>query len=176
MNDLVYFLFEIPIDVNLVKKIVIYKEIKSCMNMMNEANYPIDRVCFTTDKICNDNAIKVSRTILKKKICEKGITMQPFSDFLNKYDFNDKTVKNETEHIVTKVFADVLCKDEDSIEINSHFIFDLGGSSLDYCTLLVKLENEFNIPFNFKDHSFSTVKEFSDYIIQSKGGETSEKI
>ena len=85
---------------------------------------------------------------------------------MEKEDDNEEIINDVNKRVIA-IFADILGKDPQDIGINSHFIFDLGGTSLDYCTLLIKLKNEFNIDFNFENQSCSTVKEFSNYIIDN---------
>ena len=83
----------------------------------------------------------------------------------------------DTLNAVKRIIAEVLSRDEGSIGDDMHFIFDLGGTSLDYCTLLIKLQNEFGVEFSFDKHSCSSAKEFAQYIIKNhSGGQKSEKI
>ena len=65
---------------------------------------------------------------------------------------------------VKKVFKELLNSNDD-IDINAHFILDLGGTSLDYLTLLVKLEEKYDIKFNNNIEPFYTVLQFSNYIV-----------
>ena len=60
----------------------------------------------------------------------------------------------------------MLNKAIDEIDLNSHFIFDLGGTSLEYLTLLVKLKERFEVEFNKEDKTCYTVIEFTTYLIE----------
>ena len=59
-------------------------------------------------------------------------------------------------------------KDISEINEESDFFLDLGGTSLDYMSLLMKLEQEFDTHITFDKKSYSTVKEFYNYIISKE--------
>ena len=115
----------------------------------------------------NQNAIKVSRTILKKNIEAGLIKLSPFANFIED-DFDLTAVNEEIRAEVTKVFSEVLDKDIKEIDPHAHFIFDLGGTSLDYISLLVKLKSIFDIDFSMGEASLSSVNDFCKFIIRKK--------
>ena len=121
-------------------------------------------VYFTTDPLMNKNAIKVSRKLLTKNIDNGIITLHDFS-LICSSDITEEAIEDEIVNKVSQVFSEVLNKDIKEIGLNQHFIFDLGGTSLDYISLLVKLKAAFNIEFNFDDASMATIKQFSKYIM-----------
>ena len=61
-------------------------------------------------------------------------------------------------------FIKLLNTDSD-IDINAHFILDLGATSLDYLTLLVKLEEKYEIKFDTSKEPCYSVIQFVNYII-----------
>ena len=83
-----------------------------------------------------------------------------------------ETKKEELHDEISKrikiVFSDVLNKDITEIHDDSDFFLDLGGSSLDYMSLLMKLESAFETHITFEKKSYSTVKEFYDYLISKE--------
>ena len=70
--------------------------------------------------------------------------------------------------VVTNIFKETLDLSLEDIKLESHFVFDLGGTSLDYLTLLSKLNEKFNIEFNSNGENCNTVIEFTNYIISYK--------
>lgn len=53
--------------------------------------------------------------------------------------------KSEVNERVVKVVCQVLDIDEDMVEPNSHFVFDLGAESTQSVELVAAFEGEFNI-------------------------------
>ena len=66
--------------------------------------------------------------------------------------------------LLKTVFNELLNSNED-IDINAHFILDLGATSLDYLTLLVKLEEKYDIKFNNNIEPNYTILQFASYIV-----------
>jgi len=68
---------------------------------------------------------------------------------------------------VITVFSEILNKNINEIKINDHFIFDLGGSSLEYITLLIKLKEKYEMDFNFNEgENCYSVYEVVNYILK----------
>ena len=171
------FIFEVDKNMNFIKAQKIHKEVSDMMIGLRCDGYIISKIYFTYDPIFNKNAIKVSRNQLKKKIDNHEIELIPFEEYTFKYGDSEEVIKDETYKKIKEMFAEVLDKDESELGDDSHFIFDLGGTSLDYFSLLIKLEKEFGIKFNFEDKSCSTIKEFANYILKAaKKGDKNEEV
>ena len=151
-----------------VKADFIMNEVKSCLASLKEKGYQIDRVFYTFDDIASKEAIKVSRKILDKLIKDQKIELQDFSNFSSLVENKKEEINNEITNRIKKVFSEVLGTNIKDIGEESDFFLELGGTSLDYMTLLMKLEQEFETRIVFDKKSFSTVKEFYEYLI-SKG-------
>ena len=110
---------------------------KSSQNLksLQKNKYNIEKVFIIYDPIAAPTAIKVSRTILHKLIKEGKVNLIPY----NKLKINEiKDVSKLNEIVINEVInviAEVTNKEKADIKSNSHF-FDLGGSSLEYLTLL----------------------------------------
>ena len=68
---------------------------------------------------------------------------------------------------VKKIMADILNIEIEKINNDSHFIFELGGSSLEYLTLLMEIKNKFEVDLNFNNKSCSNALEFSEFISEA---------
>ena len=153
---------------HLIKANSIINEVKSCLAMLKEKGYQIEKVYYTFDDIANENAIKVSRKLLDRMLKNKEVKLEDFNSFSLLKDDHQEDLNNETTSRLKRIFAEVLGKDIKEISDESDFFLDLGGSSLDYMTLLLKIEQEFETAISFKEKSFSTVKEFYNYLVNSK--------
>ena len=152
----------------LVKAELISNEVKACLSLLKEKGYQIDRVYYTFDNIANENAIKVSRKLLERMLDNNEVKLEDFKSFTSLSNEHHDDLNNEITNRLKKLFAEVLGKDIKEISDDSDFFLDLGGTSLDYMALLLKIEQEFEIAISFKEKSFSTIKEFYNYLVNIK--------
>lgn len=143
----------------------IIEEVNNCVNKLDKCGYHIEQIYYTFDDIASKEAIKVSRKILEKLISSNKIKLLNFSEFTKSVDTDSENINNEIINRIKKVFGEVLNKDPDTLDINAHFFFDLGGSSLDYMSLLAKLEQEFEMKISLEEESCSTINSFYKYIV-----------
>lgn len=142
----------------------IFNEVNHMLDTLNKENFKIDKVLYTFDPIQSATAVKVSRNILKKWIDEGKVNLVSFNELkVEKLNNVDEVTKKVIEE-VKLVFNELLNLNED-IDINAHFILDLGATSLDYLTLLVKLEEKYDIKFNSNNEPCYSVLQFANYII-----------
>ena len=175
-KDELSLIFEISPYANSYKIKKIYDEIKNSLIILNNKGFVISKVYFTTNSMVPPNAIKVSRKTLKSKIENGDVLLNPFDKLINMQQENT-SIDDEIKNIVIEQFALVLDKKVEEIDCTKHFIFELGGTSLDYCTLLIKLKAEFDIDFNFEQESCSTVEDFCSFIAKkTKGVTQNEKV
>ena len=81
----------------------------------------------------------------------------------------ENKINNEVYDEVLEMFSQVLHKEKDKISGNDHFIFDLGGTSLEYITLLINLKSKYEMDFNFGEgESCYTVYEIVNYILKKR--------
>ena len=152
----------------MVKAEQIINEVKSCLDRLKKDGYQINRVYYTFDDIANDNAIKVSRKLLERMFNNNEVKLEDFSNFSSVISDKREDLNNEISNRLKKVFAEVLGRDIKEINDDSDFFLDLGGTSLDYMALLLKIEQEFEIAISFEKKSFSTIKEFYNYLVNIK--------
>jgi acyl carrier protein len=121
-------------------------------------------VYYTFNKIVAPTAVKVSRKLLTKWIETNQVVLTPFNELqTNQIDDLDELQQKISEEI-KEMFKQAL-NTEESIDINSHFILDLGATSLDYLTLLIKIEEKYEIKFNQNTEPCYTVLQFTNSIV-----------
>ncbi|MBE6130386.1 MAG: hypothetical protein E7183_01490 [Erysipelotrichaceae bacterium] len=144
----------------------IFDEVNKMLEVLDKENFKIDKILYTFDPIQSATAVKVSRKILKKWIDEGNIKLLSFNELkVEKLDNIDELTKKVVDEVKI-VFNEVLDSNID-IDINAHFILDLGATSLDYLTLLVKLEEKYDIKFNTNNEPCYSVLQFANYIISN---------
>lgn len=118
---------------------------------------------FTFDQLAPPTAIKVSRTQLKKKIASGEVTLTAFADMKAKAE--ESTGNSPLLKDVTKIIAEVLSINPDDITPDSHIFYDLGASSIQYFSIVIKLAEHFNISQESDNEKYSyTPREICEYI------------
>ena len=143
---------EIPTGLTKQQKDAILASIEKS-NITLPLSYKVKLVYFTYDEIMQAGAIKVSRSYLKNKISSGDVSL--FEDIDGKE--NEKTPDasyeesgDEIRRYIIKVFSELLQLDKDKINPHAHFMLELGGSSLDYFTLISELNEKFKITLPFE--------------------------
>lgn len=126
----------------------------------------LQKIYFTENAIASENAIKVSRSALLRMLETGKVTLIDASEFCKK-DANEQSDLDDIGIAVREVFAKVLDLSADAIGADDHFIFDLGGSSLDYFTLQGALNERFDVRLQIEaDQCRYTVNEISGQILE----------
>ena len=160
---------EVPGEITILKTQKILEEIDEVIKKTEKNNCKIEKIFFTNDKIAADTAIKVSRSILIKKINSNEVTLKSLNEFKEENVLDENKINNEVYDEVLEMFSQVLHKEKDNISGNDHFIFDLGGTSLEYITLLINLKSKYEMDFNFGEgESCYTVYEIVNYILKKR--------
>ncbi len=158
---------EISKDYTSIKTKKVLSEIKSNIKKLSDLNFKIGKVYLTYDELTNSNAIKVSRSLLLKNINEGKVKLIDLLEFKEIENKNIDHFQKEICEIVKKIMSDILNIEIEKINNDSHFIFELGGSSLEYLTLLMEIKNKFEVDLNFKNKSCSNALEFSEFIFKA---------
>ena len=124
----------------------IYKDACECNNEL-DSSLRVSKIYFTYDPIQAETAIKVSRQYLLKQLENKKVTLVKIDEIKEKNQ--DILVNQEILDFIIKSFKEVLMVD--TVSKDSNFFFDLGGSSLDYFSLISLLNQHFNINITFED-------------------------
>ena len=122
----------------------------------------IRKFYFTTDELAPPTAVKVSRTQLQKKIAEGQVRLVSFGDYTAASAEGEASPLMED---VKRIIAAVLDTPADTVEATSHIFFDLGGSSIQYFSILTELSKHFEISgYEQTDKYCYTPKEICEYI------------
>ena len=124
----------------------------------------IKHVAVTSDPLLVGSEFKISRQRIAKRYSEG---MYSVFDAQDSYLFEQKLSRLESE--VRGYFAEVLKKTPDAIDVNANFFLDLGGTSLDYFTLMdiIKTKYDTELPMN-EGRTLSSVKELCDFLKKKK--------
>jgi len=146
------------------------KDIEDNVNKLFNDGYAIQTIYYTYDPLAPENAIKVSRKILAEWLKEGKVHLHNLANLKAIENQSDEQVDHEIVNRVKNIIALILNKNPNDVKNNQHIIFDLGASSLEYMTCLIRLQNEFGVTFDFTNNSCKTIDEFSQYIINYKKG------
>lgn len=132
------------------------------INQTLPAASAIRKFYFTADELAPPTAVKVSRAQLQKKIAAGEVRLTPFADYIvASADGEDSPLMGD----VKKIIASVLDIPADTVEATSHIFFDLGGSSIQYFSILTALSEHFGLTdYDRTDKYCYTPKEICEYI------------
>lgn len=127
----------------------------------NKLDGTINEIVITSTSLMGENDFKLNRKKLVRMYANKQFTVIDTEiDNEEEFQYPKALVDN-----IKKSFAEALSVEEDKITLDSHFFYDLDGSSLDYMSMLAELQKEFEISFSTEEEkSLVTVKEFCSYI------------
>lgn len=121
----------------------------------------IDRIVYTDTPLRGEDDFKTARKKVLQRLREGGLNVIDRGNIRKKCD--EETT--ELMERVRTIFADSLGKEPSAVDFDAHYFFDLGGSSLDYFTMVTEIQNEFGVSFpSSTQSSASTVREVSEYI------------
>lgn len=168
-----------------------YETLRSEINRIN-GTLPVmkrvNKVLLTSEALPVVNGIKVKRAQLKKDIENNGISVIDLDLRSKNYEVKEKVeqkvvqteieASRELKEIKQRVrgfFAEVLHLPEESIAYDAHFIDDLGGDSLSSISLLVKVEEKYNVVIPDSEYyNCTNVNNLSSLIFRKLNGIDSE--
>lgn len=116
----------------------------------------IGKIVITKADLIEDGDFKINRRKLRSRYLSGEFTKKPDSGNESK---NDDELYSE----IRAVFASAAGKSEAETGDDSDFFLDLGGTSLDYFSMLAELREKYGVSTE-ECSNFKTVKEFADYI------------
>jgi acyl carrier protein len=146
---------------------IIVNEIEYIKNSLAEITYGhnVSDIFVTHQPIADPNAIKVSRTLLRRRIAEGGVVLQDCKK-LNDIAQKNNGADDATMTLIKEAFR---CAADTGAEVESasDFFTDLGGDSMGYFSLICEIESIFNIRINLeKSQNLRTPERFYKYIME----------
>ncbi|MBQ1272460.1 MAG: non-ribosomal peptide synthetase, partial [Clostridia bacterium] len=114
--------------------------------------YKIKEIRFTYDPILGPKDIKVSRARLRRQIKDGTVRL---TDSIVAPPPQDSSETTPLKTELRQMFAEILGLPAEKITDHGHFMNDLGGSSLDYFTLIGKIDEVYGITLEFEMENFS---------------------
>ena len=159
-------------ELSLVVQIHEYASEKT-VNEIREAVYAINatlpsamavrKFYFTTDALASAGAVKVGRKQLTRKIAQGEVRLTPFAQMAvgGTAEQYDSPLLGKVRQII----AQALGVPVEAVDAQAHIFFDLGGTSIQYFTILSRLAEAFSIEQADKDDKYCyTAKEICEYI------------
>jgi len=146
-------LLVVQIDENMIRddREILEKEIKLCEKKLPGA-YKIQRVYYTTDAVMAENDIKVSPARVKRNIENGNVKLfESIEEIKNEGFENDSELKKQ----LRRILSEALNLPEEKITNTGHFIKDLGGTSLDYFTVVSEIDEQLGVTLEFETDEFA---------------------
>ena len=124
----------------------------------------IGRVAFVREPLMADDDIKLNRTKIARRFRDGAFTVLT-PDRAHEDDLG------ELREQVRQIFAEALNKPADAVGDQSDFFLEEGGTSLDYFSMVVQLQDRFGIQFPADaGSSLNTVGEIAAYVDRRMSG------
>lgn len=139
------------------------QEIYSVNDTLPKAS-AIRRFYFTHDDLAPPTAVKVGRKQLLRKIAQGEVRLTAFADMVatgERPGEEDSPLLAQVKQIIAKVLGVEVA----AVKSDSHIFFDLGGTSIQYFSILTALSEAFSIQsYEDTDKYRYTAKDIADYI------------
>ncbi len=116
-------------------------------------SYKIKEVYFTFDPLLAPKEIKVSRAKLRKQMIDGTVRLFDSLGDVPKTENNAEESPLKAE--LRTIFAEILGIAPEDVTDTGHFMNDLGGSSLDYFTLIGKIDETYGVMLEFEMEHFT---------------------
>ena len=149
--------------------LIIKKETDKIKQDLQSIHYglAVSEIFITRDKISRENAVKVSRELLKKMISEGDVRLQNYRILTSGEAQMDAASDGSVETVIKGIFQKALDTSAD-IDNNANFFFDLGGTSLDYFMMISDISTVFNVQINLeKKNNLYTVADIYKYLMEA---------
>ena len=130
----------------------------------------VNDIYITRDRISNENSVKTSRALLRRKIASGEVRLQNHAP-ATKPDRNAAAAsppQYDAAGISTikELFQRALDTTDD-IDIHANFFLDLHGTSLDYFTLINDIASVFNVQINLEQrNNLYTISDIYKYLME----------
>ena len=147
---------------------IMFKEMEAVKDSLAGITFGsyIDGIYATYQLIASANAIKISRKQLQRKVETGEVILIDYKD-LEQVRGNQNSSEDDATMLLIKQLFKEATETENEVQSNSHFFFDLGGTSLDYLTLINQIETVFDLNINLeKEQRLHTPTCFYEYIVE----------
>ena len=151
-NEKLILVIQIPTDLTNDQQTLLLQEIADG-NEKLPLSYKIKEIYFTFDPLLAPNEIKVSRAKLRKQISDGTVRLFDSLGEIPKIEHHADESPLKTE--LRGIFAEILGISPEDVTDTGHFMNDLGGSSLDYFTLIGKIDEIYGVTLEFETENFS---------------------
>ncbi|MBO5248875.1 MAG: AMP-binding protein [Clostridia bacterium] len=128
--------------------------------------YRMQEIHYTYDPLMAPTDIKISRARLRRQI--KDGTVRLFETLTDAALPPRSSEASPIKEELRALFGEILGIDPKAVTDNGHFMHDLGGSSLDYFTLIGRIDEIYGITMEFEMENFSYCLEDFARIIGEK--------
>lgn len=133
------------------------KALKDKLAQLNLATQ-LSKIVYLSESFIKGEEFKINRKRITADYKAGAFTVVKPTDY-------SKEEESALIKCVKEYFASALNKSSEEINIHADFFLDEGGTSLDYFSMIAKLQNEFAISFpSAADNSMNTVEGISNFI------------
>lgn len=148
-NERLILVVRISPDLSRDDRLALQNEIAFGCSLLPEA-YALREIRYTYDPLSDPNDIKISRARLRRWLAEGKIRTVPLLSDVPA----EERCESETRARLREIIGEILSLPPEQIGDHAHFVHDLGGTSLDYFTLLARLDDAFGISLQTETERF----------------------
>ncbi len=111
------------------------------------SSYRIRSIRFTSDPIMGAKDIKVSRARLRQQIQQGTVRLTETPEISR---VAQATEESDVKQTLRRLFEEILGVDGNTVPDRAHFMNDLGASSLDYFSLIAKIDESFGVTLEYE--------------------------
>ncbi len=115
------------------------------------SSYKIRNIRFTYDALMGPQEIKISRARLRRRMKDREIAL---TETLIPRAKGVREGESELKKELRQMFAEILELPPEKVTDDGHFMHDLGGSSLDYFTLISQIGETYGVMLEFEMENF----------------------
>ena len=120
----------------------------------------IPSIFFVKEALIGENEIKLNRTSIARKYREGAYTQLNLKS-------SSAEAQSELKEAIRALFAEALNKPAEDVGDQQDFFLECGGSSLDYFSLVSRLQEKYEAVFPMENgEMLTTVTAFADYLIR----------
>ena len=119
----------------------------------------VKKIYYTYDPIMEQNAIKVSRALLRRKIDGGEVRLYSIDEIADR-NMTGEQIDSEIGRILSDIISSSIGVDKSEITPDANFFTDLNCTSLDYFNIIAAVNEKFSIDIKFdEEHLAYTLRE-----------------